>query len=69
MWYDTCCMWRDMISLLCPGGGGEIDSLNVVNVSDCVDVIRQNRDMVVGIKLRLALDISDNGKNEQEAYR
>ena len=58
-----------MISLLCPGGGGEIDSLNVVNVSDCVDVIRQNRDMVVGIKLRLALDISDNGKNEQEAYR
>ncbi|XP_005108111.2 deacetylase Oant_2987 [Aplysia californica] len=52
-----------------PGGGGEIDSLNVVNVQDCVDTIKANRDMVIGVKVRLAVDISDSGKNEQEAYR
>jgi hypothetical protein len=34
-----------------------------------MDTVLANRDIVVGIKVRLTADVSDNGKNEQEAYR
>ncbi|CAG5125653.1 unnamed protein product [Candidula unifasciata] len=51
------------------GSGGECDSLNVVNVQDCVRVINENRDMIVGIKVRLAAAVCDDGKNEEEVYR
>ncbi|KAK7093998.1 deacetylase Oant_2987-like [Littorina saxatilis] len=49
--------------------GGEIDSLNQVDVDGCVTSVRDNRDFVVGIKLRISVAISDNGRNEPEAYR
>ncbi|XP_059141750.1 deacetylase Atu3266-like [Physella acuta] len=49
--------------------GGECDSLNVLRVDECTKAINDNRDMIVGVKLRLAVPISDNGKNEEEAYR
>ena len=51
------------------GGGGELDSLNQVQVAPLVKVIEENRDMVVGIKVRLSADAAANGKNEEEAYR
>ena len=51
------------------GQGGELDSLNQVSAEACIDSVLSNRDIVVGIKVRLTADVSDNGKNEQEAYR
>ncbi|VDI82193.1 Hypothetical predicted protein [Mytilus galloprovincialis] len=49
--------------------GGEIDSLNQVNVEACVKCIEANRDMIVGVKVRLSETIANDGKNEEEAYR
>jgi len=43
--------------------------LNIVNVDACVKCVESNRDMIVGIKLRLSDTIADRGKNEEEAYR
>jgi len=43
--------------------------LNIVNVDACVKCVESNRDMIVGIKLRLSDTIADSGKNEEEAYR
>ena len=51
------------------GGGGELDSLNQVQVAPLVKVITENRDLVVGIKVRLSADAANDGKNEEEAYR
>eukprot|EP00106_Octopus_bimaculoides_P023174 XP_014790616.1 PREDICTED: deacetylase EF_0837-like [Octopus bimaculoides] len=55
----------------CAGGakGGECDSLNVVDVDGCVSCIRKNRDMVVGVKVRLSSTVADDGRNEEEIYR
>lgn len=50
------------------GSGGELDSLNQVQVEPLVKVIRENRDLCVGIKVRLSADAANNGKNEKEAY-
>ncbi|CAL1543798.1 unnamed protein product [Lymnaea stagnalis] len=49
--------------------GGECDSLNAVQVDDCVRVINENRDMIVGVKVRLGIPITNNGLNEVEVYR
>ncbi|XP_076451682.1 deacetylase Oant_2987-like [Babylonia areolata] len=49
--------------------GGELDSLNQVDVEGCVSSILSNRDFVVGVKVRLSTSISDCGRNEQEAFR
>ena len=51
------------------GTGGELDSLNQCSVDHCVDAVCGNRDIVVGIKIRLSEDAADNGKNEAEAFR
>ena len=54
----------------CPlGAGGECDSLNQVDVKSCVDCVEKNRDLIVGIKIRLSADIARNGEYEEEAYR
>jgi dihydroorotase len=52
-----------------PGSGGELDSLNQVQVGPLVECIEANRDLVVGVKVRLSRDAADNGKNELEAYK
>ncbi|KAH9513475.1 hypothetical protein Btru_033156 [Bulinus truncatus] len=49
--------------------GGECDSLNAIHVDDCIQAVNKNRDMVVGVKIRLGIPISNNGQNEEEAYR
>jgi len=54
---------------MCTAAGGESDSLNALDVGQCVDRITQNTDMIVGVKIRLSDTITDNGKNEQEAFR
>ena len=49
--------------------GGELDSLTQVDVDACVKCVSENRDMIVGVKVRLAKSISNDGVNEEEAYR
>lgn len=46
-----------------------MDSLNVVSVDECSKCVVENRDLIVGIKVRLSDSIADDGKNEHEAYR
>jgi len=49
--------------------GGELDCLSDVDEKLCLQCIEANRDMVVGVKLRLTSDIANDGKHEMEAYR
>lgn len=49
--------------------GGECDSLNQVNVQQNIDCIKANSDDIVGIKVRLAEAVCDDGKNEIEVYK
>ncbi len=51
-----------------PGVPGELDSLKLVNVQGCVDCIEANRDLIVGVKIRLSDSCADGGRNEGEAY-
>ena len=51
------------------GTGGELDSLSDVDEELSLQCIEANRDMVVGVKLRLTSEIANNGKHEMEAYR
>ena len=51
------------------GTGGESDAINALDVDSCVEAAKNNSDFVVGIKLRLDRAITDNGRNEIEAYR
>jgi dihydroorotase len=51
------------------GKGGELDSLNQVNEEWARRCLRENSDMVVGVKIRLSADCADGGKNEIEAFK
>ena len=35
----------------------------------CVEMIKKNRDNIVGVKVRLDKNISNNGENEREVFR
>jgi len=48
---------------------GELESPRFANVDGCVQCIEENRDVVIGVKIRLSSSIADNGRNEAEAYR
>jgi dihydroorotase len=47
---------------------GELDLLKLASVRGCIDCIEQNRDVLVGVKIRLSASIADDGRNEAEAY-
>jgi dihydroorotase len=47
---------------------GELDLIRLADVDRCVRCIEVNRDVVVGVKVRLSDSIADNGRNEHEAY-
>ena len=49
--------------------GGECDSLNQVNSELCTECINQNRDVIVGVKIRLSASAANDGANEEEAFR
>lgn len=49
--------------------GGECDSLNQVSSKLCTECIKQNRDMIVGVKVRLSASAANDGANEEEAFR
>ncbi len=48
---------------------GELDLLKLASVRGCIDCVEQNRDVLVGVKIRLSASIADEGRNEAEAYR
>ena len=55
-----------------PAGGdvpGELETLKLVSSRDCIDCIESNRDLLVGVKVRLSSTLADRGRNEPEAYR
>ena len=35
----------------------------------CIETIKQNRDNIVGVKVRLDKNISNNGENEREVFK
>jgi dihydroorotase len=47
---------------------GELELLKLASVQGCVDCIERNRDVLVGVKIRLSDSVCDKGKNESEAY-
>lgn len=51
------------------GTGGELDSLNQCSTELCVKAVQDNRDFVVGIKIRLSGDAANDGRNEPEAFQ
>jgi len=55
-----------------PAGGdvaGELETLKLVSSRDCIDCIEANRDLLVGVKVRLSDSLADEGRNEPEAFR
>ncbi|XP_011427945.3 deacetylase EF_0837 isoform X3 [Magallana gigas] len=69
---DEQCLSRGVTTIVDGGSaapGGELDSLNVVSVDECSKCVVENRDLIVGIKVRLSDSIANDGKNEHEAYR
>lgn len=47
---------------------GELESLAFVSVNDTADAIEKNRDLVVGVKLRLSDTVANNGRFEADAF-
>lgn len=47
---------------------GELDSPKFINADTCVACIEANRDLLVGVKVRLSASISDDGRNESLAW-
>lgn len=47
---------------------GELETLKLVNAGDCIDCVEANRDLIVGIKIRLSASIADEGRNEATAF-
>lgn len=50
------------------GVGGENDHLNALKLNACINCIEANRDLIVGVKVRLDVNITNNGRNEFEAF-
>ena len=48
---------------------GELDLLSMAPVRACIDCIEANRDLIVGVKIRLSDSCTAGGANESEAYR
>ena len=48
---------------------GELESLKLLSAEDCARAVDANRDICVGVKVRLTDSIADNGRNEAEGYR
>ena len=53
----------------CTAKGGECDSLNQVDSDLCIKSINQNRDLIVGVKVRLSASAANDGANEEESFR
>jgi len=49
--------------------GGESDTLAVLDEGACVKCIEANRDVIIGVKVRLSASVCAGGKTEIEAFR
>ena len=47
---------------------GELDLLELAELEGCIDCVNANRDLIVGVKVRLSASLADDGRNEAEAY-
>lgn len=50
------------------GPGGENDHLNAIKLDHCTKIIEENRDIIVGVKVRLDKNITDGGRTELEVF-
>ncbi|XP_074606513.1 deacetylase EF_0837-like isoform X3 [Acropora palmata] len=69
---DETCLARGVTTVVDAGSavkGGECDSLNQVDPDLCIKCINQNRDLIVGVKVRLSASVANDGANEEEAFR
>ncbi|XP_052760380.1 deacetylase Oant_2987-like isoform X2 [Mya arenaria] len=69
---DKRCLSRGVTTVIDAGssaGGGESDTLAILDEDSCVKCIQDNRDVIVGVKVRLSTDVCAMGKTEYEAYR
>ena len=48
---------------------GELESLKLLSDEACARTVDDNRDVCVGVKVRLTDSIADDGRNETEGYR
>ena len=51
------------------GSAGELEGRAFINAAGRIATIEANRDIFVGVKVRLSRAIAEDGKNEPEAYR
>ena len=49
--------------------GGESDTFAILDEEACQKCIEANRDVIVGVKVRLTAAVCGQGKTEEEAYR
>jgi len=63
------CLLQCLFCLFFTVKGGECDSLNQVNSKLCIECINQNRDVIVGVKVRLSASAASDGANEEEAFK
>jgi dihydroorotase len=63
---------RAGLSFAGPSGGdvpGELESVKLIGRDDCIACIEANRDLLIGVKVRLSDTIADEGRNEAPAYQ
>lgn len=47
---------------------GELESLKLADLESCVECVEANRDLAVGVKIRLTASLADGGRHEAEAF-
>jgi dihydroorotase len=48
---------------------GELETLRLADLESCIECVEANRDLVVGVKIRLTASLAENGRNEAEAFK
>jgi len=51
------------------GPGGESDHVNCLKTQLCTRTLQQNKDLLIGVKIRLDQNITDEGRNEAEVLK
>ena len=51
------------------GPGGESDHVNCLKTQLCTNTLLKNKDLLVGVKIRLDRNITDEGRNEAEVLK
>ena len=51
------------------GTGGESDSINSIKTTLCSKIAKANKDIIVGLKVRLDKNITDGGRIEHEVFK